>query len=532
MIPRSRRFLLLALIVLVGAGIRWAYLWLPVVRFTVDESTYGIQALHILKGERPVFYYAQPFTGSQSAYLTAFLFWLFGFWPIFLKLVPFTFSVIFIVSSYLVAKYVAEGMLEDDKGWLGGIPAAALVAVPPVFMANWSVRAGTGYPESTLVGSLCLLVAFSIMWGTGKEESLGRKFFLLGLLGGFGYWVQPAIAYFLVPIFGFFLVWAVDKLKQARKNRQLLATSYQLLFLVFLTLVGFVIGSLPVWIYNIQNEWLTSRSLLHKPGGTKAAFVNFFRVGLPPLLGTRAPWSDQDFFKPLAIVVWLLYAAAYLSLIWRRRKAFLSYLRFDFSQSQPVDLLLACATIVPFIFSFSPFNWFLTEPRYIYGLYGSLPILLALWAVSLRGKKALLVVGLVLLSNLMGMLWSGSHSRPNSFEYPLALDKVIAFLEEKNIRYVYSSDRLCHRLIYKSEEKIICTQWEGGFGSVRYPEYIEMVNNAPKEEKGFVFMVGNQWTETDTFHPGLVSCQEDLEKQDGPCHEEILDGVFRVSWFR
>ncbi|MDP2873682.1 MAG: hypothetical protein Q8N84_00030 [bacterium] len=529
-----RSYFFLILLIVIGAAIRWAYLWWPVVRYSVDECTYGIQALHILKGERPVFYYAQPFTGSQSAYLAALGFWLFGFYPIFLKLVPFTFSVVFIVATYLVASRVAERLegIKSVEVKLAGLLAAALVAIPPVFMANWSVRAGTGYPETTLIGSLCLLVAFSILWGKGEGGGrLGRKFFLLGLLGGLGYWVQPAIAYFLVPIFGFLVVWGVDRLRRASSEGKLSVVGCQLLVFVLIALVGFGIGSLPVWVYNFQNEWMTSRSLIHKPGGTKMAFVNFFRVGLPPLLGTRAPWSDKDLFKPLAVTVWALYAAAYLGLIWRRKKVIRNYLRFDFSQAQPVDLLLACATIVPFIFSFSPFNWFLTEPRYIYGLYGSLPIILALCAVSFGIKKALVVTGLVIFSNILGIVWSGNHSRPNSFEAPLSLKNVLSFIIEHKIKYVFSSDRLCHRLIYESNEQIICTQMEGGFGSVRYPKYIEMVNNAPKEEKGYVFLIGD-WSQSDVFHPALVGCEKDLTKQDGPCHEEIIDGVFRVSWFR
>lgn len=524
-----RKHFFLIILLVVGAAIRWAYLWWPVVKFSVDECTYGLQAIHILKGERPVFYYAQPFTGSQSAYLAALGFWLLGFKPILLKVVPFFFSVLFIVSTYLVGKRVGDWGEKGNggkKGKAAGLMAAALVAVPPVFMANWSVRAGTGYPESTLVGSLCLLVAFSILWGKeGKDGRLGKKFFLLGLLGGFGYWIQPAIAYFLVPIFGFLVVWAVGNLKKSS------SFIFSLSSFILIALVGFGIGSLPVWVYNFQNEWMTSRSLLHKPGGTKMAFVNFFKVGLPPLLGTRAPWSAKDFFLPLAITVWILYGTAYLGLIWRRRKALLSYFRFDFSQSQPVDLLLACATIVPFIFSFSPFNWFLIEPRYIYGLYGSLPIILVLFAVSFGIRKALVIIGLVIFSNILGMVWPEGHSRPNTFQDPLPLTNVIPFLQQHNIRYVYSSDALCHRLIYESFEEVICTQMEGGFGSVRYPRYIEMVKSAPKEEKGYVFLVG-QGTTTDTFHPGLVKCEEDLAKQDGPCHEEVINKLFRVSWYR
>ncbi len=39
-----------------------------------DEMMVGLQAEHILRGERPVYYYAQPYMGSLEAYLAALIF--------------------------------------------------------------------------------------------------------------------------------------------------------------------------------------------------------------------------------------------------------------------------------------------------------------------------------------------------------------------------------------------------------------------------------------------------------------------------
>src|SRR5436305_173697 len=43
-----------------------------------DESLVGIQAQHILRGERPIYFYGIPYFGSLEAYLVAALFALLG----------------------------------------------------------------------------------------------------------------------------------------------------------------------------------------------------------------------------------------------------------------------------------------------------------------------------------------------------------------------------------------------------------------------------------------------------------------------
>ena len=43
-----------------------------------DEAVTGEMALHILKGEPQLFFWGQPYMGALEAYLSAFLFYLFG----------------------------------------------------------------------------------------------------------------------------------------------------------------------------------------------------------------------------------------------------------------------------------------------------------------------------------------------------------------------------------------------------------------------------------------------------------------------
>src|SRR5438132_11322156 len=43
-----------------------------------DEMEVGLQAEHILRGERPGYYFGQPYMGSLEAYLAGFIFLFFG----------------------------------------------------------------------------------------------------------------------------------------------------------------------------------------------------------------------------------------------------------------------------------------------------------------------------------------------------------------------------------------------------------------------------------------------------------------------
>jgi len=547
----NKRFskIILAFILFLGLGIRLLYLFGS--PFTPDESTYGLVMAHILNGKPwPVFFYAQPYTGTQSAIIAAGLAKLLGFWPYFLKLVPLACSVGLVWANYFLAKRVYGIYLgKPAKGEYAGLAAALLTALLPSFAQNWGVRAGSGYPEVALVGSLCLILGLELMQKGVKR--LNGRFFLLGLLAGFGYWVQPAIAYYLAPLAFLLFLW---------EPRFFLKKWF------YFALLGLLIGSAPVIWFNFQNDLYTGRALFNKPGGIKNAFLIFFTEGMPVILGTRASWSKVDYFLPLAVVVWGIYLGAVLKPWVGFARQCLACVRGNISKKKlmqrvsclrkvflgnPRALLLLVVLVTPFIFALSPFNWFVVEPRYIYApLYSTLPVLLAGFLVaelpahlvkigraakvlknSFRVSAFLLVF--VLVSNFLSMTALGRNSRPGSFEAKTDLTPVIEFMRQENIRYVYSSFMFCHRLVFESKEDIICTPFEGGFGEVRYPAYKEQVQDAPKEEKGFLFLVrheGEQET-ADNFTPALDKCNEDLSKQHNPCHEKII-GPFRISWYR
>src|SRR5437763_10467140 len=109
--PRAFHIGLVALL-LVGLAFRLAIIASPLGEFDGDEAVVGLMARHIaFLGERPVFYWGQPYLGSLEAFTAAPLFRIFNSSTWLLKLVPTAYSLGFVWLSALLARQVfGEGV--------------------------------------------------------------------------------------------------------------------------------------------------------------------------------------------------------------------------------------------------------------------------------------------------------------------------------------------------------------------------------------------------------------------------------------
>ncbi len=73
-----------------------------------DEAIVGIQAQHILRGEVPIYYYAQQYMGSLEAYLIAFLFAIAGASVWTLRAEPILLSLFVVWLTWRLASALAE----------------------------------------------------------------------------------------------------------------------------------------------------------------------------------------------------------------------------------------------------------------------------------------------------------------------------------------------------------------------------------------------------------------------------------------
>src|SRR5919197_4146967 len=101
--PRAFRIGLAGLL-LVGLAVRLAVIGSPLGEIDGDEAVVGLMARHIaLLGERPVFYWGQPYLGSLEAFSAAPLFRVLHSSSLLLKLVPTTYSLGFLALSAVLA---------------------------------------------------------------------------------------------------------------------------------------------------------------------------------------------------------------------------------------------------------------------------------------------------------------------------------------------------------------------------------------------------------------------------------------------
>ena len=73
-----RGHLPVAVIITLGVALKAALLVYGVVPFNSDEAIVALMARHILRGERPTFFYGQAYMGSLDAWLVAGAFSLLG----------------------------------------------------------------------------------------------------------------------------------------------------------------------------------------------------------------------------------------------------------------------------------------------------------------------------------------------------------------------------------------------------------------------------------------------------------------------
>ena len=158
-----------------------------------DSATVGLMALHILKGEFPLFFIGGHYGGALEAYLVSLIFLLFGAnrWTLPLS-TCFEFFVLLGIYRLWAQKMVSTGNRPVGLAWLCPVPSAPLVLqlreLPGIYLAP-----ALGDPDR-------LLFQFSSigMPGRWKKETLLMAG--MGLLAGLAWWVQYQAVYYIFPV--------------------------------------------------------------------------------------------------------------------------------------------------------------------------------------------------------------------------------------------------------------------------------------------------------------------------------------------
>ncbi len=429
-----------------------------------DESLVGIMGIDIAGGARPVFLYGVPYMGVLESYLAAGLFQLFGVSREVLKLVPLSMSLIWVISTYLLAR-----RLWDRRS---AILAAVVAALPPLYVLSNTLKAWGATIEIMALGNLVLLLAVNIV---AEKHSRRRAWWYaaFGLTIGLGFWLYWLVAYYAVAALLYILI--------RRPFSPLRLDAWA-------ALPSFLAGSMPLWLYNLQNGWATFRYFLGEgnPPGTETtwraiAWDLVTRI-IPRTLGAESPVSPWfTWTGVLALAIALAVMVAYC--IWAR-------LRGTPTEAEVVALFVLS---VPLLYVFSGFG---APALYSRGVDATGRYVVPFFSAALLGlaflgghagwrQLALAATGFFCIVNLAGILEADGtrvFQSPYYDRSPSSFAPVISALREEGVRYVWTDIGLGQPLMFQSREEVLTADamdhWAGGI--VRFPAAFEAVSRADR----------------------------------------------------
>lgn len=473
----------LALLLAVRAGLLWA----AVVPFNSDEAVVALMARHILRGERPLFFYGQAYLGSLDAWLVAGAFQLFGEGVLAVRLVQLA-----LYAGTLLTGYALTLKL-TGRPWAAAVTALWL-AGPPVVVTLYTTASLGGYGEALLIGNLLWLAAVRVAQPTPNSQypkpqlpispepsppaprSLAPWLFL-GLLTGIGWWVFPLTAVYAAPAWAYAL-W-MNRRRWAGPLTGLGAT---------------MVGALP-WLWAT----FTGAATVAEAGGSALAGVSgssvwaawgqhllsFLLFAPTVVMGLRPPWGVDLLALPIAPVAAVVYSAGGWTAV-RRPPA--GAARWLWGGS---------AALVSLAFVLTPFG---ADPsgRYFLPLVMVLLPAAALFLDGLRGRRPRLALSLalgVLVFNAWGTLQAALNFPPGlttQFDPAARVDqrdlpRVIEFLRAHGETRGYTNYWVAYPLAFLSGEDLIFAArlpYHEDFRYTarddRYPPYLAAVQASPR----------------------------------------------------
>lgn len=484
---RARAALAVGLAVaLVGIGLA-IRLWLLVRSGWLmdgDDALSTLMAVGIVDhGERPIMLKNQTYASAWEPYAMALSYSLFGISRVSAKLPELIGSLVLIGTSAWLAAEVAGGV--------AAVFAAVLIAVPPTYALVLWLKPWAPYTEVILFGSVALVGAVRLGWPRPGQHD-GRWAAVCGAAGGFALWMHPLAVTYLAAA-------ALVIVMQVRGGQRWLSIAVG-------GVVGFVVGGLPIWIYNLQTGGATLRFILSGTGGQTAdrlaVLGAWWNNDLARGIGLWHPWGPS----PLAfgIVMGCVASCAMVWAVLSRRSA------------RPVrlDAVLVFLVLMPTVLVLSGFGGPALNPygfdatgRYAPPLWAGLAIVLsaALAALWRRSHAAAVVVVLVPVSvNLLSISATdpvAAFQSPYWSRLPVDSRPLLAALRESDVRAVWINHWAGQPLMFDARaagQTVVAYDWydvQAG-GIDRFPENLPVLQTAARP--AFVLVTDESEPELET----------------------------------
>lgn len=418
--------------------IKFSDLW-----FCSDEANIGLMALRFVRhGIVSTFSSGVTYGGFLGPGVVGLLMLVTGSPFIATKLASTLFFLLFCVALF--------GLADRVVGRAAALVAIILVCFSPTFLTWMTTRLVGPHGETLFLGTLLMWLTVVLTDGETTDiearKPLARRrvlgFFAWGVLAGFAWYTYYLAVTYIAPC-ALFLTFSVLR-PWIPAWREGSATLSRPLKLGGAGIVGLLIGSLPYWIYVVDHRVLPPFDSTNPPWFAPVLGLRiFFMIGFPIITGARLAWSRADLIPMLSKAVLYFYLA---SVVWFAAAAFLGRRLSDGRFLVILHLLL-----YPVIFSLSSFSNFADQPRYLLGLYSSLPIALS-WAICRTAIRSKILAGVVLLAvtsvSVYGNLRTTATQFNTIFDEPDAA--LIEFLREQKIRYFYANFWIAYRVMFES----------------------------------------------------------------------------------
>ncbi len=451
-----------------------------------DDALSTLMAFDVLHGQWPIMLKNQTYAAAWEPYAMAASYVLFGVSRISAKLPALLGSLATIGTSWLLARTIAGPV----AGWF----AAALAALPPVYVLVLGLKPWAPYTEVILLGTLCLVCALRLAWPgpcplraprsgihplralrsgihplraprSGIHQRNGLWALSCGASGGLAFWMHPLAVWYLLPA-------ALAVLLRARSAR-----------VIGLGFLGFAVGALPVWIFNLQTAGATFRFVVSGTSGQTAdqlaVLDAWWNNDLPRGTGLWHPWGPSP--PLLAALMAVVIAAALVWALYRRG---------------PLVVVLLFLVTIPTVLVLSGFGGPALNPygfdatgRYAppiwFGLVAVLgAALAALWQVRRWAALALaavpLALNLVALGNVEPLQ---AFQSPYWDRLPATNESLLATLRDAGVEAVWLNHWAGAPLMFDARvrnQPLIAYDWydvQAG-GVDRFPEYRPLVEAA------------------------------------------------------
>ena len=495
-----------------------------------EEGTMGLEALHIAyKGEHPIYLYGQNYMGVAEAYLGVVMFHLFGVSIFSLRL-----GMLLLFGLFLIAVYLLSALLYGSK--IALISLFLLIGGTDSILTP-EMKAVGGAVETLACGSTVILLASWLALRHNNQTAQITQprwldwiaYSAWGATVGLGLW-----SHLLVFPFVFF-----SALLLVLFCRHELRTKAGLFLLL-----GFSIGSLPLIIYNvtapIKNNTLAVFMQLHQT--TYANAPSGIWLWLKQLAGTffySLPMATDMLHltnhnvlplysssQSLSLWITLLYgcwSVGYITLLasstWLTLRSIGKLglntwsMQVEIEQKQRFLLILSTCRLILLLTAWLTLISYATSTtaavrpwsfRYLLGLLISLPAVIAplapskekVTSVKLKmktyGRWGILV--LLLVVSVAGTLHNFSSLSQGNVRIQRQKELVQRLLQ-LGITRIYSGYWVCDRIIFQSQEKIICAALNEQMqpGLTRYTPYKDIVDHS--KNVAYVF------TQNGDFHP-------------------------------